>query len=89
MLRTEKLELRLSTFIVDPRMTEAMILELAWLKKWNPAVDWENKWQMRKKMGKQQEIGKAPCASDELVVGEVKAELAKVLTEGKALQLLI
>lgn len=70
-------------------MTEAMILGLAWLKKWNLAVDWENKWRMRKKTAKQQEIGKAPGASDELAVWKVKAELAKVLTESEASQLLI
>lgn len=47
---TEQVELKIGThtknicFFVVPGMTETMMLGLAWLKKWNPSIDWERNW---------------------------------------------
>lgn len=66
-----------------------MILGLALLKKWNPSVNWANKWDMRRKTAKQQDLGKAPGASHKPTVRKVKAEPAKMLAESEASQPLI
>lgn len=58
-----------------------MILGLAWLKKWNPLVDWDNKSCMKRRPVKQQELGKVLVTSHKPQLRKVKVEPANTLTE--------
>lgn len=94
---TEPVELKAGShtetirFIAAPGMKEAIVLGLAWLKKWNPSGKLDsNKWQMRKKkVSGPQELVRVLRSCCVAAVEKVKVETANTLEESDSSEPLI